>query len=428
MKRYIVLAFLIVLSSSLLSAQDKTSDVGFTPYSIFGIGEMERPGTTYNLSMGGVGIGDRNVRVINIINPAAITARDDKSFMMDFGVTNSNLIYRQGDLKSGKNITNLRNIVATMPIGKHSAFKLGLVPYSNSGYKFVSHETSDELIAQVGDIKNTHYGEGSIYQAFLGGAVTFFDRLSVGADFQYYFGHIDRHSDLDFNTGLNYKDITSGWEYVISAFNLKAGLQYSQPVGSSHEIVFGATYALKTKLKGRSTRYAFATATSSVDTISYDTKKITDYYIPGELGFGFTFKESDRWKIGFDYTRQDWRGMDFEATPSINYSSVTSNNFRVGFEYTPNRYDVRYYSRRITYRAGAYHERTYMSLDGKQITATGLTLGASFPVFRFYNAVNVGIDLGQRGSLSGNLVRERYIVINVGFNLHDIWFIKPLYN
>ena len=62
------------------------------------------------------------------------------------------------------------------------------------------------------------------------------------------------------------------------------------------------------------------------------------------------------------------------------------------------------------------------------MTATGLTLGMGIPVFRYYNSINFGIDMGQRGTLKGNQVRERYFLFTISFNLHDIWFIKPLYN
>jgi hypothetical protein len=42
--------------------------------------------------------------------------------------------------------------------------------------------------------------------------------------------------------------------------------------------------------------------------------------------------------------------------------------------------------------------------------------------------LTVGIDIGQRGSTAGNLVRERYINFNIGLNLLDIWFLKPRYD
>ena len=58
----------------------------YTPYSIFGIGEISKQGTAYNKSMGGVGIASRSNRFINYLNPASVTARDSLSFMADFGL------------------------------------------------------------------------------------------------------------------------------------------------------------------------------------------------------------------------------------------------------------------------------------------------------------------------------------------------------
>lgn len=58
----------------------------------------------------------------------------------------------------------------------------------------------------------------------------------------------------------------------------------------------------------------------------------------------------------------------------------------------------------------------------------GLTLGATFPIYQWYNGITVGFELGQRGSVQNNLVRERYFNISVSFNIHDIWFRKYYYD
>ena len=43
------------------------------------------------------------------------------------------------------------------------------------------------------------------------------------------------------------------------------------------------------------------------------------------------------------------------------------------------------------------------------------------------NGLSLAVDLGQRGSLKGNLVRERYIGFTIGLNAFDIWFQKNRY-
>lgn len=419
---------MLISCYSSMAQEDMTAQLGFTPYSIFGIGDIYQQGTAYNLSMGGAGIAERNTRYINILNPAAITARDDKSFMMDFGLFNNNSIYTQNKKKSANNITNMRDIVFTMPITKNSAFKVTLAPYSNSGYKFTSHEKDDNIVANIGDITYDHVGSGSIYQVTLGAAYTFFNRLSIGAEGQYYFGNVSRYTSMTFTTATHYKDIEAGKEYVYSAFSFKGGIQYQQPIGDRHELILGATYAMRTNLKGRMVDYSYGSTTLSVDTVYYAVENISGRQIPGEVGVGVSFKEKDKWTVMFDYAFQDWRTSKFDDTPGVNFATAKSQSFRAGFEYVPNRYDIRYYHRRISYRGGMYHKRTYMMLDGKQISATGVTLGVGLPVFRYHNSVNIGTDIGFKGAFDKQSVKEWYFTFNVGINIHDIWFIKPLYN
>ena len=430
----IATALLLIVPVQTLRAQDDDpmANTGYSPYSLFGFGDIARPGTTYNLSMGGIGIADRNVRYINLLNPAAVTAREQKSFMMDFGLENRNTIYRGGDTRSASNTFNMHHIVATMPIESHSAFKLGVMPVSSVAYDFRSMEGSDEILSEVGDIQYDRTVKGGVYQAFLGAGVTLFKRLNVGAEAQYYFGSIDRSSNATFKNNTSYRTIVSGWDYNISCFGGKAGLQYTQPLSNALSAVVGVTYDFSTKLRGHETRYAMGETSSKKDTIVYNKGSLANYRIPAELGAGISFRYADQWMVGFDYTRQDWRGVSFGGYPGVDFTTGVAQNFRAGFELTPNRYDVRsgfgHFLRRLTYRGGAYREVSYLMLSGSPVASTGVTLGIGIPVFRYYNSINVGVEFGQRGTLDNNLIRERYFLFTISFNLHDIWFIKPLYN
>ena len=96
-------------------------------------------------------------------------------------------------------------------------------------------------------------------------------------------------------------------------------------------------------------------------------------------------------------------------------------------EFTPNRNDIRYYFKKVTYRAGAYYKKDYFTVDGNGIKSAGITFGATLPVFMWYNGLTVGVELGQRGSIKDNMIRENYINFSFGVNLFDIWFRKMQY-
>ena len=406
----------------------------YSPYSIYGIGDISKEGTAYNKSMGGVGIANRNNRFINIQNPAAVTARDSLAFMADFGLVQGNTVYSQGDRKSAHNTFNIYDFVMTFPIYRSSAFKVGITPYSDMGYDFSSVETNPEIIGNTGNITYDSYGSGSVYQAFFGAGVTFWKRLSVGADMIYYFGNLDKITNMDYSDA-SYRSLNSGSELTVRGLTGKFGLQYEQKLGGDVSMVIGATYKLGTNMKGYSTNYRYANQSSVTDTLKYnvDTLAKTGVRFADEIGVGIAFKGGDKWSAEFDYIRSDWRGtgLDKAAGFAVNgqsvFTSAVSQSFRAGFEIVPNRNDIRYYMKTCSYRVGVYYDQAYYKMDGNNVNSMGITLGMTLPVFRLYNGISIGVDLGQRASARNNMIRERYATFNIGFNIHDIWFRKVQY-
>ncbi len=428
---FLLVVFFFIGASAI--AQDGTYGA-YSPYSIYGIGDISKEGTAYNKSMGGVGIATRNNRVINYLNPAAITARDSLSFMADFGLQQSNNIYKQGDIRSAHNTFNIYDFVMTFPIYRSSAFMVGITPFSDIGYDFSSIEENQDIIGSTGNISYDSYGKGSVYQVFAGAAVTLWKRLSLGAEFIYYFGNLDKVTNMDYSNS-SYRSINSGTDISVNGTTGKFGLQYEQNLGGDISMVVGATYRLSSKMKGYSTNYKYANQSNVSDTLSYkvDTLAAGNIRFGDELGVGISFKGGDKWSAEFNYVRSDWRNSEFDSHSGFAsvgqsvFSASVSQSFRVGFEITPNRNDIRYYMRRCSYRAGAYYDQAYYKFDGHNVNSMGITLGITLPIPKFYNGVSLGVDLGQRASTRNNMIRERYAMFVIGFNIHDIWFRKNQY-
>ena len=419
-------ALILGLSGFKAGGQNIDALGSYSPYSVFGVGRMAYDGTAYNQAMGGIGIGMRDNGYINYTNPAAITARDTLAFMLDFGINQQNLYTNDNVTKAAYNVFNMQNVALTFPIYKKSAFIVGIAPFSNVGYKFLSTETDPDIVSQIGDVKYQKFGTGSIYQLFFGGAVMLFDRISIGAEGIYYFGYINKHNDILFNSSSLYNTISTGWDYKVHCFSGKFGLQYIQPIARNNsQIVIGGTYRIGNSLKGDVAKYAF----SAADTVLYSGGGHTSMDIADEFGVGVSYRVNDKWAVGADFIQQNWRGSSFpDNSMWSNFSAENARYYRAGFEITPNMYDIRYYMKRVTYRVGAYFEESYVKVNGHQVNSFGITFGASFPIYRWHNAVSVAIDMGQRGTLRHNLVRERYINFIVNINLHDLWFVKYRYD
>ena len=425
--KLLILSILLTVSVNAAKAQTTDALGTYTPYSLFGIGDLEKHGTAFNKGMGGIGVGVRDSRFINYANPASITERDTLSFMFDFGLNQNNIYSSDSKVKSAFNTANVQNVVFTAPIYKKSALIVGITPYSNIGYKFQTAETDKELISKYGNIVYQKYGTGTINQLFVGGAMNLFKNFSVGAEFIYYFGALNRYSNVLFSSDPSIRDINTGWDYDINAVSGRVGAQYFGKIAKNTTLTIGATYRFESNMDGDYTRYACATSSSQIDTISLTTTHGYKVEIPTEFSAGFSVRKKDKWMFGFDYVKQDWNDSFFGETQGIDFKPSVSTSYKLGVEFIPNRYDIRYYLKRVTYRLGAYYDESYINLNGKQVNAAGITFGMSLPIFRWYNALTWSVDLGQRGSLENNMVRERYVKFNLNFNLHDMWFIKKKY-
>ena len=131
-----ILTALLLSAATVPSFAQEGAYASYTPYSIFGVGDLLNQGSAYNSTMGGVGIASRTNRYMNYLNPASLTARVSLSVMMDFSVFQGNRLFRQGDLRSGANVFTLNDIAISFPFNRKTAMAVGMRPYSSVGYGY----------------------------------------------------------------------------------------------------------------------------------------------------------------------------------------------------------------------------------------------------------------------------------------------------
>ena len=428
----------LVLSSFAAFAGDGGSYAGYTPYSIYGIGDLSMPGTAYNKTMGGVGIASRNHRYVNVLNPAAVTARDSLAFMSDFSIYENNKILSQDGHTSANNLFNINNFLVSFPLFyskvADGAMMFGIRPYSSTGYSFGYYDTNPQAIASVGNISHSYTGLGSIYQVYATVGAEFFDRFSAGAEFIHYFGNVKK-TYTETLTDAAALGISKVSDMTLSANTAKFGLQYEQPVGNKMTLGIGAVYSLDARLGGYLTNSVTSGETTKSSTVDTLANLSTKAYLAGEAGVGLSIVYGNKFRAEVDYTRSDWTRSGFEGITGLAvggpsgplFTSGVSESLRAGVEYIPNPGDIRYYHKLIAYRAGVYFTKEYFNYSGNPVYTRGITLGVTLPVFRWNNGLTLGMDFGQRGSLKNNMVKETYVGFSLGFNLFDVWFQQPRY-
>lgn len=432
-----VLLFIIytlITGTVALKAQTSTS----SPYSRFGLGDLQSVGSAQTTGMGGAGCAVQNDSLpmynINPLNPASYS----KIFLTAFDVAGSDLFMLHESIGKATqtNHINFRYLSLGVPVNKWWGLAIGIRPFSNTGYKIAdyeilpgSNERVDYLYSGSGDINEAFLGNGFSYKSF-----------SAGFNFCYLFGTttVSSQSYLFSSTNPFYSSYLQSNTYNNIYFNY--GLQYNWRIGNSWAVLFGATANLPTVLNVKQSLYAKDFVLDqqgneiTVDTIAYQGGMKEKITLPPMYTFGIAVKKGKSWLLAFDYRMQDWSGFNAFSQQGL---ISKSNHVAFGLQYAGGRMSEKLsYIKRVTYRIGGRYDNTYWTFhNNAPITDMAVTIGAGLPLRRqrvgeTYNqsALNISIEAGQRGTLENNLLRERYLRLILGFTINERWFIKRKYD
>lgn len=445
----------VVAATWSVAAQTSTTN-SFSPYSMYGIGELNTQGALPMRSMGGMGVAWRSTSMSNLLNPAGYSATLRKSFIFNFGAEGMHVINSQnrydattgayaGSVKSSKTLANFHDIALQMPVAKGLGIGFSLTPYSSVGYNMTAIEQDENAWAEVGQVKYNYQGEGDITEVKLGIGWEIFKGFSLGVAGMYYWGDIDRKYTTKMNNIVGDGEILStiGLDnFSVSNFKFQAGLQYSVINNDKRSLTIGATYDIGGSLRPKVTRETYINDTYATE-VYYDDYR-SEIRLPMQIAGGI-FYQDVKWSAGFDYVYQNWRGKNAKLAPEtivqgVDVSYANTSTYKVGLEYTPNRFDVRRYYNRMSYRVGARYGGYYQSFAGKQMNQYAVTVGIGFPL-RFLGAssVDVGFEYGGRGTnatIGGGavprigLVKQHYFKFAIGLSMfgEDYWFVRPKYD
>ena len=419
---------LVLMWAGPVLAQSNTD----SPYSRFGLGMISPPGFERNRAMGGTGLGLRDNKYINYMNPASYSAQDSMSFIFDFGLTGHYTYTESASLHDQYTGANFDHLAIAFPITKWWKGSVGVRPYSKVGYSIIEEDYHKE----IGFIDYIYSGNGGLNQLFLGTAFKIFNSLSIGANFNYLFGSIDLKRSVDFPL-LNFNSFTDvESRTIVNDFLAEIGLQYTQRIGEHSDITLGVILANKSRISAENRVVKKNIFPGTADYVNDSTRVSPEFIleeystkgnivIPLNLGVGLSYRLNNQLQIGIDYYQQDWTNTTFfnSSEPLTN-----SNQIHGGAEFVPDPQALRGYHNRIAYRVGGYFENSYLQLKDEQLKDYGISFGVGLPLRNTRSTFNLAFNAGRRGTLENNLIRESYMFLSFSVTLYDFWFMKRKYD
>ncbi|GAA4268275.1 hypothetical protein [Hyunsoonleella aestuarii] len=432
---------LVLVFIAVFAIQSYAQEGTASPYSFYGIGSLKFKGTVENRSMGGLSIYNDSIHV-NLRNPASYATSNlnfygNESRPVKFSVGGG---YSSLDLKSANSegkasSTTFDYLALSVPVGRFG-FGFGLLPYTSVGYKL-------ESLNANGNIENRFRGEGGLNKTFVGVGYQVSKGLSIGVDANYNFGNVQNN-----NVEFGYDSDNIPLQYLsrennrsdLSGLSFNIGLSYNTMLNEKLEFVSGLTYTPESSLTSKNER-SFSTVILDsngneieVNTIDADLEpqglKETVLTLPSRLSFGVGIGEPRKWFLGAEYTTQQTSNFSNPLYSSNATSYEDGSTISVGGFYIPRYNSFNGYFKRVVYRAGLRYEETGLNLNNESINEFGISFGVGLPVgaVTSFSNINMGVEIGKRGTTNNNLIQENFINFQISLSLNDRWFVKRKYN
>ena len=410
----IVLLILVVVTN--VHSQNNAS-----PYSIIGIGDIEKGHFDRTTGMGYAGVALSSERSIFSINPASYSALQDKFFNAETSVRYKGVSYSGNAITSGTNSFSSdlvsKKIIFAIKVKPRWGLSFGLLPYSTSNYSFAAKKSLQGTSLTT---DAAYQGSGSLNQAYIAGGYRLAKGLSLGIQAGYLFGQQQQEETVV--SGLGSGSLYTKKNVYINNSIFTAGLQYNYPVSKKLNIAIGATASNKTTLDA-SYSLLVQDGTQTIENI--DHYKSSDFTLPMTFTTGIAAIYKNKYTFAVDYNHQDWNATHYVGS---SYTLVNSDRVSAGFEYSKKFTYLDHQYEKSFFQAGVFYSNSYLKMNGQQLKDYGATIGAGFHAMRSGLGVQGALEIGTRGTTANGLIRENYTQFTLTLLYRDFWFGKRKYD
>ena len=417
---------LMAMTTMGASAQGGTN----SPYSQYGLGDLAGMSVGFNKGMSGVGYAFRKGNEVNPMNPASYSSIDSLTFILDAGLSGQITHYREKEEKLNAKSGGFDYAVGSFRLMKHVGVSFGIMPYSNVGYKYSSKEILPEVDAVI---RTSHSGTGGWNQIFLGAGWQICKPLSVGFNFAYLWGTIERNVATSSSSDVN--TLTKTYRTTFRNYKLDLGLQFEQPLGKKDKLTLGVVVSPghNTHADPECVITNRKSTTGQRDSASFTLDNAIN--LPWSYGGGLAYQHGTSFRMGVDYQLQKWGELvmpEYIVDSSGKGAYVLKSGLlkdmhriNVGAEWLPNANSRKFFSR-VRYRIGAGYTTPYYIInnaDGPK--EYRVSFGFGIPIINTYNhrsILNISAEWNRRSA--ANLVKENTFRINIGLTFNERWFAK----
>ena len=406
-------------------------------YSLYGVGERVESNSSQSVMLGHAGLALRSGAYVGLANPALWADQGVTTFSAGASV----VAVRGEDALSDEPSVGTAGDVTELHLGipllaGRLGLALGYRPYSRVNYRAAIRD-SVSVEDEMAPYTLNQEGAGGLQQISAGLGVHLTEAFQIGASAEVLVGSQELVQRTEFDNAFYSQTREARSTRLWGVTATFGAVATARSLASDDDALsVAAALTLPTTLNGsRTTTLGESLDRDTLRTPEGAVSRDGDVRLPLSARGGIAYRSGSTWLATLDGLYEPWSG--FESTlPVGGYDAASGldqlqDRVRVGggFEVTPAGRDFRAgVLRRTSYRLGGYAERGLYAPTDRDVTTLALTGGVSVPNRLTGARIDLGFELGTRGSTEGVLVRDTFLKGTLTLNFGERWFVRRRFN
>ena len=386
-----------------------------SPYSVYGIGDIDNNSYNRTSGMGGTGLAIKSSVFLIDNNPAALTGLSRSFYVATIAATGKSSSFSGEPINSSNSNSKdfwIKRFMLAVKINKFWASGFGFnqftnVNYNFNGTKFIEGSTNSYSVAYQGD--------GGLNEYHWTNAIALGNHFSLGLKSSFISGSINQNETLNEADALT--SISTQQQDYISHFRIQGGLLYEIALNKSWDLSIGGKYSPKTRL---SAERALTVKENNVVVVNNRYIKSDRFYLPVTYAAGIAMKHNKKTTYAVDYTYEDWSSLGIKEQ---GWQLINSNRISAGAEFSSYKNDHGYLVEKNFFQIGAFINNSNLQVRNTPINEWGVTVGTGGSMRNSF-LYTFSLEGGVRGTTQQNLIKETFIGFKLSLSYRDFLFSK----
>lgn len=381
-----------------------------SPYSIYGVGDIDFRPYNRTSGMGGTGIALRSSYYLIDNNPAAISGLPRSFVIVDAAFTGKVIRYK-GDPIDAENSNNkdfwIKRLAIAVKINNHWASSIGFSQFSNVNYNFFGTKSVE---GSATDYTTYYEGDGGLNEYFWTNAVSLGKHFSIGLKSSIIAGSINQTETIADESMSSF--ISTKVQDYMGKARFQTGAIYSTDLNKKWNLSIGGRFSPKVKMTSERTLTVLEGETPVIED---EFIKNDRFSLPNTYATGLAIKHNNKTTFAVDYTYEDWSSLKIKEP---GWQLISSNRLSAGVEFSRQARVLNQVVEKRFFQLGAFYNNSYLQVRNEPVKEFGFTAGMGGVLGKGL-LYTLALEAGSRGTTRQKLIKENYVQLSASFSLRE---------